>query len=148
MTEDFDRLVRIFGTGEVPEAAQIRRRFGLQSVWESTGGDEAEPDEAEPARNAARWAPLDDSYFADAAGAIKASLDAGETGHADELARKTISELFAAGEPVSVEAAVGDYRDLLYHYLRPTSGAHGSLDGDGLDDDSLARRLGLATPAS
>jgi uncharacterized RDD family membrane protein YckC len=148
MTEDFDRLVRIFGAGEVPEAAQIRRRFGLQSVWESTGGDEAtgdeaEPDEAGPPPSAARWAPLDDSYFADVAGAIKASLDAGETGHADELARKTISELFAAGEPVSVEAAVEDYRDLLSHYLRPTSAAHGDLD-----DDSLARRLGLLNSAS
>jgi hypothetical protein len=139
VTEDFELLVRILGTGEVPEAAEIRRRFGLQSVWESTGGDEVKP-EVEPKRSAPRWVPADDSYFADVAAAIKASLDAGETGHADELARKTISELFAAGEPVSVEAAVGDYRDLLSHYLR-------HLDDDSLDDDNLARRLGLLAPS-
>jgi uncharacterized RDD family membrane protein YckC len=59
VTEDFELLVRILGTGEVPDAAQIRRRFGLQSVWESTGGDEVTGDEAEPVRGAAGWVPLE-----------------------------------------------------------------------------------------
>jgi uncharacterized RDD family membrane protein YckC len=157
LTEDFHRLVRIFGEGDLGEgleAARIRRRLGLQSVWESTGGDDAEPPASE-ARSVSRahlvpsahWVPPDDSYFAGAAAEIEESLAAGEADHADELARKTITALFAAGEPVSVEAALADYRDLLSHCGGPVPGSDAGTGRD-LDDASLQRRLGLLTPAS
>lgn len=125
MTEAFERLARLVhpGVTNLP-AADVRRRLGLRSAWDSAGGNKVV--------TGLPGMKTTGGYFDEVAGVITEAARAGNQEEADLTACLAVEAHFKVGEPVSVEGAVAEYRRLLE-----------DAGVTGLDDAAIERWLGL-----